>query len=1078
MSDELPPQDQTSFCPKCRRRLNASLLMGLCPDCLLAAGFSAVPETGGARSFEPPSPEELTPRFPDLEIIELLGRGGMGAVYKARQRRLDRLVALKILPPGLGDAPSFSSRFEREARALAKLLHSNIVTLFEFGESAGQFYFLMEYVEGVTLRQLLKNGGLPPREALAIVAQVCDALQFAHDHGIVHRDIKPENILIDRKGGAKIADFGVVRIVTGEEGDSLAASASAPEHGRTEAGKIIGTPQYMAPEQKEHPGDVDHRADVYALGVVFYEMLTGELPGQPIEVPSGKIGIDVRLDEIVLRALEREPARRYQEVREMRTSVETVAAMPERSRDSDTGIESRVLQNNPLRFIGPLAGAILGGTLIAALMLALGHFTAALAIFASAISFAIVFAAVRVLVVPKQATNGNSAPAESGQSTNNRVLAWSAACLLAILGGGIVFVAAGGDKFRRWYQAAMDNVPAHPIRSANSGSAGFVTAADVEETLRNAITARMRDAGFEPESVSIYITPDLKKAECRLGRVSQGGLFSEPWNGSFELQPQGGNTWRVEGKGELRALKFSVNVPPAGLGDSLPEPGNTEARIRFSAEKQLSLVEVAERGQFQLLNLNTGEFEPLPTDFPQKSDEEQQQWVLESDGDLMLSHFPNGDWGLFTIESKAVELVKIDDTLWRQEGIDAGEFARLLNSPPMASKSLKGFLGYVLSRDPELPMTFLYRTTAGTTGLLRITEFTKNPRAAKLLLKIAETELSGNPAAGTGRRASGLISPQEENPSRLVFSVEEEFTLADIGGDSPFRFLNLRTGKFIPPPANFKNWPDEDLKEWMSQNPEVLILTGGGDRGWELITYIKPNQGTRFLKIDEHHWEEKTIDQEELIRLKATPNSLPVAGSSQGETTGQGFVTRSVKTWPTTFLFRSHAGITRLLRIEEITDLPGSAKIILRTPKRENKTDIVPGKENTQKTPSPELFNFNGFFPSWKETAQKTLETELERAVEQLETVRKLADANMISRMELLQVEEKEALLRAEVEGSPAPAIAAIKVRFARERLERKQAHFNAGIIPQTEIDAAQSELRNAEAELEQAFSLLRRDEE
>ncbi len=1002
--------------------------MGLCPDCLLAAGFSAAPETGGARSFDPPAPEDLAPAFPELEIIELLGRGGMGAVYKARQRRLDRLVALKILPPGLGDDPSFASRFEREARALAKLQHPNIVTLYEFGESTGQFYFLMEYVEGVTLRQLLKKGGLPPREALAIVAQVCEALQFAHEHGIVHRDIKPENILIDRKGGVKIADFGVVKIVAGGEADTLAASVATPEFGQTEAGKVIGTPPYMAPEQKEHPGDVDHRADVYALGVVFYEMLTGELPGQPIEVPSGKIGIDVRLDEIVLRALEKEPARRYQEVREMRTNVETIASTPEAGRPSGKAVKGGDSRKLSRQWMGAVGGAMLVGTLIAVLMLALGHFTAALAIFASAISFAVVFAATRLLIAQEQATIDNGDPAEFNRVSGKRILAWSAAGLLiAALGVGMVVVVAGKQELLRLAGMAMEAAPRHPIRSAAPEPVESATAADVEDALRTAITARMRDAGYAPESVSVYVTPDLKKAECRLGKVSKGGLFSEPWNGSFELQPQGGNAWRVEGKGELRALKFSVNVPPAGLGDSLPERGNTEARIRFSAERQLSLVEVAERGQFQLLNLNTGEFEPLPTDFPQKSDEEQQQWVLESGADLMLSHFPNGDWGLFTIESKAVELVKVDDTLWRQEGIDTGEFARLLNSPPMASKSLKGFLGYVLSRDPELPMTFLYRTAAGTTGLLQITEFTKNPRAAELRLKIAE------------------IPPGALKKS--VWEIEKEFTLSAIGGDSPSRFLNLRTGEFIPPPADVGSWPDEDLKQWMTQNPEVLILTRKGDRGWELITYIKPNQGTRFLKIDEHHWEEKSIDQEELIRLMTTPESLPVAGAPQRETTSRGFVTRSVMVWPATFLFRSHAGITSLLRIEEITDLPGSAKIILRTPKRERKTEIVPGKETKLKAPSPEL----------------------QRAVERLEQVRKLADANMISRMELLKEEEKEALLRAKEEGSPAPAIAAIKVRFARERLERKQAHFDAGIIPKAEIDAAQSELRNAEAEMEQA---------
>ncbi len=288
----------------------------------------------------------------------------MGAVYKARQKNLDRIVALKILPPGIGDDPAFAERFAREAKALAKLNHPGIVTLYEFG-NVGQasslshssqgstpqsgasggaetgampvplYYFLMEFVDGVNLRQLLHAGRVSPREALAIVPQICDALQFAHDQGIVHRDIKPENILLDRRGRVKVADFGLAKIVAAEGGASvpasrLVSSLAPPEAGKTstiltDAGKIMGTPQYMAPEQVEHPAEVDHRADIYALGVVFYQMLTGELPARKIEPPSAKVHIDVRLDEIVLRALEKKPELRYQQASVLKTEVETIA---------------------------------------------------------------------------------------------------------------------------------------------------------------------------------------------------------------------------------------------------------------------------------------------------------------------------------------------------------------------------------------------------------------------------------------------------------------------------------------------------------------------------------------------------------------------------------------------------------------------------------------------------------------------------------------------------------------------------------------------------------------------------------
>jgi serine/threonine protein kinase len=303
----------------------------ICPRCA-AAFLKAAPTempgdpTGPPRAFAPPSVAELAPLFPQLEILELIGQGGMGAVYKARQKELDRIVALKILPPGIGDA-AFAERFAREAKALARLNHPGIVTIFEFGRSNGLFFFLMEFVDGATLRQVLRGGPISPREALAIVPAICDALQYAHDQGIVHRDIKPENILLDRRGRTKVADFGLAKLMEGGGGvPDFEASAHVESSTVTHAGKVLGTPQYMAPEQCEHPATVDRRADIYALGVVFYQMLTGELPSQPIEPPSKKVHIDVRLDEVVLRALEKNPDLRYAQASALKTEVETIAA--------------------------------------------------------------------------------------------------------------------------------------------------------------------------------------------------------------------------------------------------------------------------------------------------------------------------------------------------------------------------------------------------------------------------------------------------------------------------------------------------------------------------------------------------------------------------------------------------------------------------------------------------------------------------------------------------------------------------------------------------------------------------------
>ncbi|MCK4625105.1 MAG: protein kinase, partial [Phycisphaerae bacterium] len=225
----------------------------------------------------------------------------------------------------------------------------NIVTIHNFGQRGGLYFFLMEYVDGLSLRQVLNSGGVSPKEAIAIVPQICDALQYAHDRGIVHRDIKPENILMNRQGQVKIADFGLAKLVgLAESASDGAKPAGGPEApGVTQAGeKVMGTPQYMAPEQIDRPAEVDHRADIYSLGVVFYQMLTGELPVGRFEPPSHKVLIDVRLDEVVLRALEKEPSRRYQQVSQVRTQVETIVATA--GQRPDIHADSAALSNGPV----------------------------------------------------------------------------------------------------------------------------------------------------------------------------------------------------------------------------------------------------------------------------------------------------------------------------------------------------------------------------------------------------------------------------------------------------------------------------------------------------------------------------------------------------------------------------------------------------------------------------------------------------------------------------------------------------------------------------------------------------------
>jgi predicted Ser/Thr protein kinase len=300
---------EPAVCPTCKSPIPPDSPEGACPRCMLAAGL-------GAGLPAVPSAAEVEAKLPAFEVLSLLGRGGMGVVYKARQKALDRVVALKVLPAEAASAPGFAERFAREAKAMARLQHPNIVAVHDFGESDGLFWLVMEYVDGVNVREAMRAGRITPKEALAIVPQICDALQYAHDRGVVHRDVKPENVLMGRDGRVRVADFGLAKLM----------EAGAADRTLTGAGQVMGTPHYMAPEQVEHPSDVDHRADIYSLGVVFYEMLTGELPLGRFAAPSARAAIDVRLDEVVLRSLERVRARRWQRADHVSTQIEAIAS--------------------------------------------------------------------------------------------------------------------------------------------------------------------------------------------------------------------------------------------------------------------------------------------------------------------------------------------------------------------------------------------------------------------------------------------------------------------------------------------------------------------------------------------------------------------------------------------------------------------------------------------------------------------------------------------------------------------------------------------------------------------------------
>ncbi|MEQ1893575.1 MAG: serine/threonine-protein kinase, partial [Planctomycetota bacterium] len=327
----MPTPAESSPCPACGAPRRAD---EPCPRCLLQLGLSHAVGANPKARPAPPTPQEIARHFPGLEIEAVIGQGGMGVVYRARQKKLARAVALKLLAPELSGDPAFAERFLREARAMARLEHPNIVAVHDFGETDGLCWILMEHVEGVNLRQALAAREITPARALAIVPKLCAALQAAHELGVVHRDIKPENVLLGADGSVKIADFGLAKL----------SGPGGPEAALTRTDAAMGTLHYMAPEQLVGAREVDHRADIYSLGVVFYEMLTGELPLGRFEPPSQRAAVASGVDEIVMRTLERAPEKRYQAAVEVKTDVEGLGrrAVPNASPKPATPLPHKV----------------------------------------------------------------------------------------------------------------------------------------------------------------------------------------------------------------------------------------------------------------------------------------------------------------------------------------------------------------------------------------------------------------------------------------------------------------------------------------------------------------------------------------------------------------------------------------------------------------------------------------------------------------------------------------------------------------------------------------------------------------
>lgn len=272
------------------------------------------------RYWQPPTPEDLQSRLGGYVIEAFLARGGMGAVYRGTQTSLERAVAIKILPSLLSEHDAnFALRFKQEARAMAQLNHPGIVKVFDFGEmSDGTLFFVMEFIDGTDVAQMVaRQGRLSSAHALAVTAHVCDALQYAHELGIVHRDIKPANIMVGIDGQVKVADFG------------LAKSFQSGNTSLTITGHVMGTLHFVAPEALTLGSSVDHRADIYATGVMLYQMLTGRLPQGIFELPSLLVpGLDPRYDPIIANAMREDREVRYQAILEMRHALNAILTKP------------------------------------------------------------------------------------------------------------------------------------------------------------------------------------------------------------------------------------------------------------------------------------------------------------------------------------------------------------------------------------------------------------------------------------------------------------------------------------------------------------------------------------------------------------------------------------------------------------------------------------------------------------------------------------------------------------------------------------------------------------------------------
>lgn len=632
----------------------------------MKAGFgSAAGAPGGNPHFVPPAVPDMAKLFPQLEVLGLVGHGGMGAVYKARQPSLDRFIAIKILPPESTVDPGFAERFSREARALARLNHPNIVSVYDFGKAGDLHYFLMEYVDGVNLRQLVQAGRLSPREALEIVPQICEALQFAHDEGIVHRDIKPENVMLDKRGRVKITDFGLAKLL-GREPETLQL---------TGVHDVMGTAHYMAPEQMEKPNAVDHRADIYSLGVVFYELLTGELPLGKFAPPSRKVAVDVRLDEVVLHALEKEPERRYQKASEVKTDVEAIAhsafAVPppiERKPAEVSKVEDAFRQVR-----GPAMGLIVTGILnwVTIPILALAT----------------------IYLVARTAPGGSKA-----------LLALPVAAL-----GLSSLILVGALKMKRlqgYWLAVVATLTAMLITPGNLVGlpVGIWSLVVLSQK-------RVRDS-FGTDLPLPAATPG--NSSWKTAAIIVGALLL------VLAVPVG-------------AIVASITLPALSRVKAIQDYSR-----QFDQVRQVSLHNLRLRAPGEGMDLDANSVDAIPREVLDAGDDNAiANYVLGRGCDLMLST-DEGGTALLTPRDNELKLSPVPNAVWERPSQVAGSGSPIAVVPETISQVVRGagpWVAYILAAGEQPPLTFSFETAKGTRGLLQISSLGGDPPVASIRYK-------------------------------------------------------------------------------------------------------------------------------------------------------------------------------------------------------------------------------------------------------------------------------------------------------------------------------------------------------